>query len=181
MSSMNKNFLENFDPNCIQDLESARRAIVILLNLVESLAAEKRALREENQSLHDEIHRLKGVTRKPLVNANRPTQDKPAPPNFSSEKERQVPQAWRKSPKLAAIKIDREEVCKIDPSQLPGDAIFKGYEPVVVQDLKITTDNSRFWKAKYYSPSENKSYLADLPSGYACPAAGQGWRIRAWN
>jgi len=39
---------------------------------------------------------------------------------------------------------------------LPVDAEFKGYEEVVVQDIKLTTDNVLFRKQKYYSPSEEK-------------------------
>ena len=50
--------------------------------------------------------------------------------------------------------------------QLPTDAEFKGYEDVVVQDLKIGTDNVRFRKEKYYSPSEQRTFVAELPAGY---------------
>lgn len=35
--------LENFDPNAIQDLDSARQTIVQLLNLIEDLSADLRA------------------------------------------------------------------------------------------------------------------------------------------
>ena len=52
--------LDGFDPNQIQDLEGARQAIVMLLNLVETLKAENRELREQVQRLRDEINRLKG-------------------------------------------------------------------------------------------------------------------------
>jgi len=46
---------------------------------------------------------------------------------------------------------------------LPVDAEFKGYEEVVVQDIKLTTDNVLF--QKYYS-LRGKTYLAELPDGY---------------
>jgi hypothetical protein len=58
-------------------------------------------------------------------------------------------------------------VLKLDRAQLPPDAEFKGYEDVVVQDLRIGTDNVKFRKEKYYSASTGKSYLAPLPQGYA--------------
>jgi len=45
---------------------------------------------------------------------------------------------------------------------LPVDAEFKGYEEVVVQDIKLTTDNVLFRKT---TPSEEK-HLAELPDGY---------------
>ena len=44
---------------------------------------------------------------------------------------------------------------------------FKGYDPVVVQDLVIHTDTIRFLKEKYYSPAQAQTYLAELPQGYA--------------
>jgi len=61
---------------------------------------------------------------------------------------------------------DREEILEYPRSELPADAEFKGYEEVIVQDIKLTTDNVLFRKQKYYSPSEGKTYLADLPLGY---------------
>ena len=53
--------LEQLDPNDIQDLEGARRAIVHLLNLVEEIVSENRTLRDENQGLRDEIELLKRI------------------------------------------------------------------------------------------------------------------------
>lgn len=41
-----------------------------------------------------------------------------------------------------------------------------GSEEVIVQDVKLDTDNVLFRKEKYYSPSEGKTYLASLPLGY---------------
>lgn len=64
------------------------------------------------------------------------------------------------------IQIDREQVVSVDPAVLPPDAEFKGREPVVVQDILLCTDNVRFWKETYYSPSQRKSYRAELPRGY---------------
>ena len=49
---------------------------------------------------------------------------------------------------------------------LPADAQFKGYEEVIVQDIKLTTDNVLFRKQKYYSPLLGKTYLPELPLGY---------------
>jgi hypothetical protein len=158
--------LEDFDLNRLQDLEGAREAIRRLLNLVEELAAENRTLREEQQQLRDEINRLKGEQGKPKIKPNK----KPAattPTNHSSERERRQPKARHKASKVDKIKVDREEVLRVDPAQLPADAQPKGYEEVTVQDVIIKTDNVLFHKEKYYSPSENKIYLAALPAGYA--------------
>jgi hypothetical protein len=48
---------------------------------------------------------------------------------------------------------------------LPEDAVFKGYDPVVVQDIIITTKNTLYKKEVYYSPSQHKTYLGELPKG----------------
>ena len=55
---------------------------------------------------------------------------------------------------------------QIDPTHLPPDAVFKGYEDVVVQDVIFRTDNVLFHKEKFYSPSQHQTYLASLPQGY---------------
>ena len=157
--------LEDFDLNRIEDIAGAREAIGRLLNLVEELAGENRRLRDENQQQRDEINRLKGEQGKPSIKPNK----KPAVPaqaNYSSERERHKAKGRKKASKVSQIKIDREEVVKVDPAQLPPDAQFKGYEDVIVQDIKLTTDNVRFWKEKFYSSGQKKTYLAELPAGY---------------
>jgi FtsZ-binding cell division protein ZapB len=154
--------LTGFDPKQIQDLDGARQAIGLLLNLVEELKSENDALREEVQKLRDEVNRLQGEQGKPAVKPSKrqPKQD------HSSEKERRRPKKWRKGSKVDKIKIDRQETLPIDRSQLPADAEFKGYEAVVVQDIQVKTDNVRFLKEKFYSASERQIYLAGLPAGY---------------
>jgi hypothetical protein len=156
--------LENVDPNEIQDLEGARQAIVLLLNLVEDLVAENRGLQEENQRLRDEINRLKGEQGKPDIKANKPRSSPSTTSDYSSEQERHRPK--KRSKRKKTIRIDREQEVKVDPASLPEDAQFKGYEDVVVQDVIFRTDNVLFHKEKYYSPSEHSSYLASLPAGY---------------
>jgi regulator of replication initiation timing len=72
----------------------------------------------------------------------------------------------KRKPKLLEIQIDREERCAVKTDQLPEDAVFKGYEDKVVQDLIIKTDNVRFRREKYYSRSMNKTWLGKVPVGY---------------
>jgi hypothetical protein len=158
--------LENIDPDDIQDIEGARQAIVLLLSLVEDLMAEHRALREENQRLRDEINRLKGEQGKPDIKANKSKSSPSTSTDYSSEQERHRPKKQSKRKKKETIRIDREQVMKVDPATLADDAQFKGYEDVVVQDVILRTDNVLFHKEKYYSPSEHKGYLAPLPAGY---------------
>jgi len=154
--------LEDLDLNQIND-PRARESVVGLLNVVEDLAGENRWLRDENQRLRDEINQLKGEQGKPQFRAK---SGKGERRDISSEKERHQPKKWKKRSKKNSVKIDREEVLDIDRATLPPDAEFKGYVDVVVQDLVLKTDNVCFRKAKYYSPSEGKTYLAPLPDGY---------------
>jgi len=157
--------LEKFDPNDIQDLEGARQAIIQLLNLVEDMASEARMLREENQRLRDENNRLKGEQGKPRIKPSKKP-EATSPSDHSSEQARRRRKKRTRRPKVQRIQIDRECKLHLDRTQLPEDAEFKGYVPVVVQDVRLQTDNIRFLKEKRYSPSQQKSYLADLPAGY---------------
>jgi hypothetical protein len=154
--------LDKIDLNAIQD-ENARELIRQLLNLVEKLSADLRDAQVENQRLRDENNRLKGEQGKPKIKGNTP---KLPPTNHSSENERHKSRQRHKKSKKAEIQIDRGQVVEVDPSVLPKDARFKGYEDVVVQDILLQTDNIRFYKQKYYSASTRKTYLAELPRGY---------------
>jgi hypothetical protein len=155
-------FFENLDLSTIAD-ERARECVARLLNLVETLVAEGHQLRAENQRLRDEVSRLKGQQGKPKLPRNRPAQ---TGTQNSSEKERREPKEWHKDSKKKQIHIDRQEKLEMDPQTLPADAEFKGYESVVVQDLRICSDNVEFLKAKYYSRQERQTYLAAVPTGW---------------
>jgi hypothetical protein len=105
------------------------------------------------------------VTAAHLIRAARPRPQG----SRSSEKERAEGEEreHHKRRKLDRIRIDREEVLKVDRATLPSDAEFKGYADVVVQDLRLGTDHVRFRKEKYYAASTGKTYLAPLPAGYS--------------
>lgn len=145
---------------------ATRQQVQQLLNLVELLAAEVERLRVEVQQLRDENNRLKGEQGKPKVKPNRHNDPPPPSANHSSEHERHTPKPRQKGRKVPCIAIDRTEDCFLDPQMLPEDASFKGYQTVIVQDLKLQTDNVAFRKQKYYAPSTGQTYLAPLPQGY---------------
>lgn len=155
---------DDIDLAAIQD-ENARQLIHRLLNLIEKLSADLREAQEEIQRLRDENNRLKGEQGKPKIKGNTP---KPAAAasQYSSEKERQKRQRHSKGSKKAQIRIDREQVVKVDPASLPDDAEFKGHADVIVQDLVVKTDNICFHQEKYYAVSTHKTYQAKLPRGY---------------
>jgi len=155
--------LQGIDLASIPD-ERARECIRFLLNLVETLTGELRKAQAENRYLREQLRGRQGGGGKPA-----PSQGASAPTSRSSEKERAEPAESKpstKRSKLDRVRIDREEVLKLDRATLPPDAEFKGYEDVVVQELHIRTDNVRFRKEKYYAASTGQTYLAPLPAGY---------------
>ena len=155
--------LNDLNPDLIQDVAGARQALILILNIVEEQKQEIVALREENQRLRDENNRLKGEQGKPNIKANKKPRD------HSSEKERRQKKVRGKRSKRRlhkAVVIDREEKVSYPAEELPADAEFKGYEPVIVQDLIIKTNNVRFLKEKWYAPSTQRTYIAALPAGY---------------
>jgi len=153
--------LNDLDINNIRDLNDAIDVIRKLLNLVETIRQENLELKKQNQQLQDEIHRLKGEQGKPKI--------KPGKKNtkqYSSEKERKKSKKRKKRSKKDRIKTHETRTCYVDKSILPKDAQSKGYDRVVVQDIKFGACNTLFLKEKYYSPSLNRTYLAPLPPGY---------------
>ena len=158
----------------ISDLET-KKVFNKLLNLVETIHSEKEELKEKNQQLKDEISHLKGEQGKPDIKGKNQKDG-----NISSEQERKdkntdddddskagKKKKRNRSPKVPKIKIDREVTCPVDKSSLPNDSEFKGYSDVVIQDIKIITDNVKYRREIYYSPSEHKTYLGELPSALA--------------
>ncbi len=140
--------LEDLDLDSIAD-EQARECVRRLLNLLEDVRTDLRAAQAEIQRLRNEINRLKGEQGQPTIKPNTP---QPPPKDLSSEQERRKPKAWSKGRKTDRIPIDREQVVAVDPARLPPDAVFKGYEDVVVQDVIFRTDNVLFRKEKFHIP-----------------------------
>jgi hypothetical protein len=142
-----------------------KATFILLLNVIEQLFSENEELREENRRLRDEINRLKGEQGRPTIRAQKKDNV-----NFSSEQERKGNHEKNRHSNSANrkenIQINRKEVCKVDKTELPIDAVFKGYETVVVQDIIIVKDNIEFRKEIYYSPSLNKRFTGSLPKGY---------------
>ena len=164
--------LDELDPSQIDD-PALRQQFVALLNLLERALSDNTLLKVENLRLKDEIIRLKGGQGRPPFKSQ---------PSLSSQKERSeaVPGYTRpakKEPKNARLTIDRTAILQVDRQSLPQDAVFKGHEEVIVQDVLFQTETILFRKEKFYSPSQRLTYTATLPQGYV----GQfGPGVRAW-
>jgi len=134
---------EDLQLDAIQE-EHARELVKRLLNKIEQLSAEVRELRIENQRVRDENNRLKGEQGKPDIRGDRG--GRAAQADHSSEVERRP-----KKRKRNEVAIHREEVVKMDRARWPADAQYKGYERVIVQELRLQAENVLFYKEKYYS------------------------------
>lgn len=143
------------------DIEELREVCYLLLNIVEELTESNRKLTTEVQSLRDEVNRLKGEKAKPTFKAKQQTED------HSSEGERNPKSTPKKRPpKKKLIEITRQEICLVDPALLPADAVFKGYQSIIVQDIIIKADNIEFKKEVFYSPSLGRNFVGSAPDGY---------------
>jgi len=152
----------NIRPDEIHD-EQLSETFRILLQLIEELSEHVEKLKAENQKLRDEISLMKGEQPKPDI---KPSGKKPNV-DISSEEERKpknTPKNKKPKTKKPGIKIDRVVVCEVDKDILPNDAVFKGYQDVVVQEIIIKTDNIEYRKEIYYSPSQKKTYIGKTPS-----------------
>ena len=149
---------ENIDVDGIDNPE-LKKLVVLLLNAIEQELLKNRVLAEDNQRLRDENARLKGGNPKPRFPSNK------TPQNHSSEQERNEPRGWHKKSKQDQLTVSHTEPIAIAVSELPTDAEFKGWERYYVQELRLVTQVICYKRAKYYSASTKKSYLAPLPAG----------------
>lgn len=138
--------------------EFLKNLLKLLLNVIESQSQTIEELKKENQSLKDEINRLKGEKGKPKILPN-VTEKMEDIQSRSIEKKKN----WSKAAKKPIIKIDRTEIKYVDKNILPPDAEQKGYRSVIVQNIKFTTDNVEYKLERYFSKSEKKTYEAELP------------------
>jgi len=144
------------------DNRKLTEVLPILFQLIERLSQENEKLKTDNQKLRDEISLLKGEQGKPKIRGNKNPGE-----NISSEKERKKREKKKEKKSKAKkhkIKIDRTEVCKVDRSKLPKDAVFNGHESVIVQEILIKTDNVEYKKEVFYSATEHKTYVGQLPA-----------------
>ena len=138
------------------DAKTTKELFRKLLNFIEYQAQVIRQLKIENQQLKDEVARLKGAKGKPKIPPN-------VPPREQKQSSTEKSKNWSKRSKNPKIKVDRVVSLYIEPEILPPDAVYIGYEPVIIQNIKLQTDNVEYRRGHYYSKSQNKHYYAELP------------------
>ena len=163
-------------------ISTAETILKKLLNIIERLVGNQQAQEIELQELRDEVNRLKGEQGKPDIKPSKKpdgdisseTERKEAEANANNDSitdvgaadsEGEIKKKRQRDKKLPKIKIDREQICSLNKDGLPDDLIFKDYQDVVIQNLIIKTDNVKYRREVYYSPSQHKTYLAALPVG----------------
>lgn len=164
--------IRDINPERLTSFEEFRDVLYILLNAIEDLQVQKRDLEDRNRVLSDENARLKGGNGRPGIKPSK------KPGDISSHGREQGKaiknQGKDKPAQDRSIAIDREIKIEMDVSQLPADAVFKGYDQYIQQDLVIERYNKRFLIAIFYSPSEGKSYRAAFPEGVCKEHFGAG-------
>jgi len=173
-----------------ESIMSLQEGIKISANLIEATNTTIKLLAEELQNLRDENRELRGEQGapkiRPQVTTDKDTDDSKENDDIqgskgsdiSSEEERRTDDKQRKQRRTNAdVKITRSEIVAIDKATLPADAIFKGYQTYLVQDIKFELDNVEYWREEYYSPSNNRSYVAAMPIDYN--ASGYGFNIKS--
>lgn len=141
----------------------------ILLNFLERLFQRNVELEDEVQRLRDEVNRLKGEKPDPKRGPRNPPKKSGKGRNISSEKERKQGSTnppSKRGPKRELLPINETVPCSAPKEELPADAVYKGVETKVVQDLHLKPHVLCFNREKYYSPSLGKTYLAPLPLGF---------------
>ncbi len=158
---------DNFDPTTIQD-PTLRQVFLFLLNRVETLTRLVQTQAEEIQRLRDENNHLKGEQAKPKILPNQ------KPGDISSEKERRTPHTRPAKHTRHYQTVDRTELLHLDKTSLPTDAVHKGYEECIITDISFQRERVCYRREKYYSPSLNRTFVADLPAGYTQGQYGPG-------
>jgi Transposase IS66 family len=139
-----------------------------LLGLSEQLIEENRQQAETIQQLRDEIAVLKGEKGKPrfkasgMEEATNPNGENEQPGNRDegTDEPRKRPGSAKRS-KKAELTI-HQEVCIAPAEPLPMGARFKGYQDVVIQDLRIESFNTRY-RLEVWETSEGRYLRGALP------------------
>ena len=135
--------------------ESEKTPLVVqLLSLIETQAAFLSQQAEQIQLLKDEIARLKGQSPRPKI---RPSQLEKKKTKKSGKKKRAGSKKRHKT-----VKIEIHDTIDIEPQDIPEGSTFKGYQPFVVQGLKIEPHNVCY-RLKSYETPDGKYLVGKLP------------------
>lgn len=139
-------------------LEERDQRIDELMESVQILKEQNQALMEQNQVLRDEIAALKKTSKRPKFPKPK---NKPKKKNGTDANHRP---GSKKAAKKESLRID-ETKC-LTPDDLPEGAVFKRRRSVIVQELRITSHNTKFVLEEYIG-SDGKTYSPKIPQNVA--------------
>src|SRR6516162_2453521 len=139
-----------------------------LLGLLRQLMDRVAELERGHQELRDENARLKGQKERPDIKPS--TLEKPEKPTDAAGDGTGKGRRRGKPTGPRTQELVIHETTKVQPPDLPPGATFRQFEPIVIQDLKLETWNTKYLRARYDLP-EGGSVLAPLPAG-VLPVAG---------
>ncbi len=166
----------------LDKLKDESPAVTLLINFSETIVEAYQKVSDENLELKNIISKLTGEQPMPVV--RKQTKGDDNSDDHSSEDERNKKKKRRKrgkgknGSKRSRVKVDKTIYLTMTQDELPADAIKQGVRPKLSQDINIITYNTLFNRQMYFSPSENKYYLAPLPPGHE---GGYGPNIKAWT
>jgi Transposase IS66 family len=133
-----------------------------LLAIIQVLLDRNQQLEETVLQLRDEIAILKGQKPRPQIKPSLLESDTPPSQQSGSPKEGSAKRPGsEKRPKNSQLTIHHRVPLLID--DLPPGAVLKSYEPYVVQDLVMESNNTLYLRARYELP-DGSSILAPLPA-----------------
>jgi hypothetical protein len=133
-----------------------------LLGLIRQLMDRIADVERVNQELRDENARLKGQKGRPDIKPStleKPDKSSAAAGAGTGEGRRRGKPT---GPRTAELVI--HETTQVKPPDLPPGSTFRQFEPIVIQDLKLESWNTKYERARYDLPGGG-SVLAPLPVG----------------
>lgn len=148
---------------------TAKRQVNHLQAYCEGLIEEIHAFEDKVARLNDEVAILQGEKKRPIFKPSRMHEDagKTDGQTNAGDKAQESQQAQAKRPgshkksKTMQLKIDCD--CIIEPTEpVPPGSRFKGYRDFIVQDLVITSKNTRYRLAHWQTP-DGRHLAGQLP------------------
>lgn len=153
--------LKHIDPNSLNDVESLRSVLTLVLQAFESMSKELSDAREEIGKLKDEINRLKGEKGRPQFNAKAKAAVGNVEEAVGIKKDKRT--NHKRGTNKGRLRIDNTVELKEVVGELPADARIKYWEDRVVQEVELRRNTVRYRIAVWYSPSQHKTYRSSYP------------------
>lgn len=142
----------------LPDIPEAERTPLVrqLLEIIDLQQERIQQLDERSRQLEDEIARLKGLKARPQI-APSSLETPPRPPRDPGAKR---PGSAKRS-KTAQLTVTEEIVLRV--ADVPPEAVFKGYEDFVVQDLILKPRVIRYRRERWRT-TDGQNVIAPLPA-----------------